>query len=312
MNKFSSQQFLFFLLTAPLLSSFMSGTAFSETNSSPSIEQPPSPRDQIVQKELDSLNRKHEVQIGTETFYSLFQRRHGRIALQGWMYGFNGRYTYRPRENDLFHFKFLDMYRLEGLYSFGKVDYSSPGSGADYNVKDFMYEYRALLGKDLPVSEKTFVTPYLGFGYRYLRDDTGGRLTSDSAYGYLRQSSYWYLPLGIDLTTALSPRWQIVANAEYDHWIQGLLKSRFSDGTQFTTIDNDNIDNDQKRGLGVRGSIKLIHQGKIVNFFIEPFIRYWHVKESKAETASVDGFDDIIIERKNKTTESGVRLGVQF
>ena len=312
MPKFYSTRWVVFLTLVLMAQNLTSTPAFSSTaSSSPQIE-PDSQRDQIIQQELDSISKKHEIQIGTETFYSLFRRSHGKVVLQGWMHGFNGRYTYRPRKNDWLHFRFLDMYRVEGLYSFGRVDYTSPGSGADYNIKDFMYESRGVLGKDIPVFTQSLLTPYWGFGFRYLRDDTSGRLTTDSAYGYLRQSYYWYLPIGLEITTPIKNNWLVVANAEYDHWIKGLLKSRFSDGTQFTALNNDNVDNDQKRGFGIRSSVKLIKQTKFVNFFIEPFIRYWHAKESKAESASVDGFDDIIIERKNKTTEGGVKLGVQF
>ena len=258
-----------------------------------------------------SALKKHQLQLGQETFYSVF-RKSGKVGLQGLMYGFDVRYTYHPEEKDLLHFRFLDMYRLEGLYSFGKLDYFSPLSGADYNIKDIMYETRGLLGKNIPVSNKT-VTPYFGFGYRYLRDDTSGRLTTDGIYGYLRQTSYWYVPIGVDITVPLMNRWLAVVNGEYDQWIDGLLKSRFNDADYFNPgTGNDNLNNRQHRGLGLRGSIKLVRQGDLINFYIEPFIRYWHVKDSETEWGNLDGLYDFNLEKKNKTTEGGVKVGVQF
>ena len=312
MSKFHLKQFLALSFSLLLLQNIESAPAFAAANPPSETESPALTRDEIIEQKLNAFSKKHEVQIGEETFYSLF-RKSGKVATQGFMHGFNGRYTYRPGINDLLHFKFLDMYRLEGLYSFGKVDYSAPLAGADYNIKDYMYETRALLGKDIAMFQQAFITPYLGFGYRHLSEDTSGRLTTSGIYGYLRQNSYWYIPIGIDLAIPVTNQWLAIFNAEYDHWISGLLKSRFNDSEYFYPgTNNDNLNNRQHRGLGIRGSVKLIRQGSLVNFYMEPFIRYWHVKNSNEEFGNLDGFYDFNIERKNKTTEAGVKLGVQF
>ncbi len=116
----------------------------------------------------------------------------------GAMYGINARYTHHSKTSinkpDFSSFgdpeeEMFTMYRLEGRYSWGSLDYDSQGTGSMEGVKDHIFEARALAGLDVKYDQKTMVTPYLGLGFRYLYDDLRGETTT-GAIGYRRKQQY--------------------------------------------------------------------------------------------------------------------------
>ena len=120
---------------------------------------------------------KHAAEIGTEISYIKYKEP-GIMDEKGMMYGVVGSYTYH---NTL-------MFRAEGKWSYGKVDYDGELSdGTPYtinNIDDYILEFRGLLGYDFFLSQTLSLTPFTGFGYRYLNDDP----SFDSA-GYKRESN---------------------------------------------------------------------------------------------------------------------------
>jgi len=86
------------------------------------------------------------------------------LKQDGIMYGLNGSCTYRK---DI-------VVRGECGFSHGQMDYEN--SGTMDNVNNYILELRGLLGNDFTVSNVTTFTPYIGFGYRYLNDDSSGYL----------------------------------------------------------------------------------------------------------------------------------------
>lgn len=221
---------------------------------------------------------------------------------KGYMYGIVVSYTYHDKL----------MLKAEGRLSYGQVDYSSPISGTIYFIDDNICELRGLAGYDFPVSKTsflTFLTPYIGIGYRYLNDDMSGKVSSTGAGGYERESNYIYIPVGVRLITNLKNGWSVGAMAEYDIFWWGKQISHLSD----VDPGYNDIKNRQTRGYGVRGSVELQRKAKNVTFGIAPFIRYWDIKESKHEAWTWYG---IIIgeawEPKNHSTEYGINLLVRF
>ncbi len=85
-----------------------------------------------------------------------------------------------------------------------------------------------------------------------------------------------------------------------------------SDGDQFTGFNNPDITNSQDKGFGIRASVKFLKRGALVDFYMEPYIRYWNIEQSGAATASVDGSTGQWVEPKNNTTEVGSKFGIQF
>ncbi len=215
---------------------------------------------------------------------------------KGMMYGLAGSYTYRQKV----------MLKVEGRGSFGKVDYTN--SGEIDNIKDYMLEFRGLFGYDFPISNGSTFTPYIGLGYRYLNDDSSGKISTTGAWGYERESNYIYSPLGMTFVIDLGNNWSTVETIEYDLFLWGKQKSHLSDVPGYNDLSNR-----QKKGYGLRGSLTLQKKGKIVDFEGGSFIRYWNIKESEKDALTYYGtFEYYMVEPKNKSTEIGIMGTVKF
>ena len=207
------------------------------------------------------------------------------------------------------------MLKIEGIFKLGEVDYKgSLSDGTPYeikNIEESMWEVRGLEGYAFSLSGTTLLTPYIGIGYRYLNDDS-----SDDLYGYERESRYFYSPLGLEMITFLGRGWSFGLTLEYDIFWKGKQKSyiRYAYSKQ-GFLGYDDIENDQMRGYGCRGCLKIEKKGKRIGFAIEPFIRYWNIKNSNMTPESIYGIPYNYvhyIEPKNNSTEYGVDLTISF
>lgn len=234
---------------------------------------------------------KHTWELGTEISHITYKEP-SVMREKGMMYGIVGAYTYH---NKL-------MLKADGRFSYGQVDYKN--SGTLNNIDDYILEFRGLGGYDFPVFTASTLTPYMGIGYRYLNDNDSGRVTSTGAWGYERESNYLYSPIGVEIITPLKNGWSVGATAEYDIFWWGKQKSHLGDVPGYYDIEND-----QEKGYGIRGSIKVQKRLKKLDLVIEPYIRYWNIKDSKT-TTDPDG--TIWIEPKNNSTEIGCKLAVKF
>ena len=194
------------------------------------------------------------------------------------------------------------------------VDYSAPTStpisGTLNDIPNFMLEFRALGGYDFPILTATILTPYIGFGYRYLNDDSGGMTTSAGFRGYEREANYFYSPVGIEVITSLEDGWSIGATAEYDFFWWGRQISHLS-GIDSTIGD---MENDQKKGYGIRGSVKVQKQIKdrTLIIVIEPYIRYWNIEDSETSFFRAGSVWDLGWEAANNSMEIGSKIAMKF
>ena len=273
----------------------------------PSIQDNDSNMGGDIEDPYDS--KKHIFDFGREDFYYRYNEDIP-IVNRGWMHGYYGNYTYRPDEGNLLNNEILNTYSLETRYARGDLDYK--GSGIDNDRTNKSYEIRALLGKEYLLEDRSKVTPYVGIGYRYLMDRGGGRLTTTNHYGYNRESQYYYLPIGVTANIPAPHDWNVGLNIEYDFFWQGVQKSRLSDGDQFNGLGNDDLRNHQDKGFGLRGSIKFLKKSHLFDMYVEPFIRYWNIDQSKVQSGMVDGASIDGVEPKNNTTEIGSKIGLQF
>jgi hypothetical protein len=265
---------------------------------------------QISQKESEWVYK-----ITPEVSYIRYHEP-GFMKESGVMSGINGSYTYRPIAGDVLNSEITDMYRLEGRFSYGKVDYnggvqSSDGSSTpeSFNgINDYMMEIRMLVGKDFIFNnQSTLLTPYLGGGYRFLFDS----LYENKPYGYNRLIQYFYLPTGAEITTKLGDGWSIGADMEYDIFLGGLVESYLGG------IGLGDLQNVQKTGYGLRGSIKLVKKRKRYNLILEPFVRYWTIHASNVGASkpfSYNGQEYVVFgeEPDNNSLEIGGKLGIEF
>ncbi len=256
-----------------------------------------------------AVSRVHELDVGTDVYYYHYNEPDLGVWLTGVMNGYYANYQYRPLEDSVLNNSVLNMYAIEAHYAEADLDYK--GSGHDDGRKNDMYELRALLGKDL-FQEGARVTPYFGFGYRRLVDQGGSRLSSDGHIGYDRESHYFYLPIGATVQFPERNGLSISANAEYDHFIQGVQKSKLGDADQFGATKYGDLRNDQKKGFGVRGSVKFLKNGPKIDLFAEPFIRFWNIEDSEVEVAPATSGAFYGLEPHNLTTEVGSKFGLNF
>ncbi|MCA9408433.1 MAG: hypothetical protein KC733_07075, partial [Candidatus Omnitrophica bacterium] len=261
-------------------------------------------------------NIVHSLDFGTEISHITYEEPDV-MEEKGIMYGVFGVYTMREDANvkvqsfsDFFsNYVHNRMARVDAKFSAGQVDYESNGTGTIDDIDDYMFEVRGVLGYDFMVGAESLITPYLGVGYRYLTDKLGGKISTTGHFGYDRETHYLYMPFGLDFLVPLRNSWKVVFNAEYDLFLDGTQESHLED----VSPSLNTLENNQDSGYGVRGSIKFLKTSEDINFFIEPFIRYWNIDESDTATISCGGTPCALgFEPKNESTEAGVKIGINW
>jgi hypothetical protein len=234
------------------------------------------------------------VEIGFETSHITYTEP-GLMRQEGFMYGITGAMAYR---------NYNYMVSIEARADLGQVDYHSGSSGDIKNIDDSILEVRGLAGYDLNMSETLAVTPYVGIGYRHLNDNMGGRSSTTGALGYDREIRYLYSPLGVDASTVFKNGWNIKLRLEYDKFLDGDVESHLGSIPGYYDIENN-----QDKGHGYRGSIMFKKKGERVDFIIEPFFRYWSIKDSEYTT---DPVGRTFLEPKNNSKEFGINFAAEY
>jgi hypothetical protein len=188
-------------------------------------------------------------------------------------------------------------------YVNGKVDYS--GSGTAKGNPDWYYDGRGLFGKDFTVSGQV-IAPYAGYGYRYLFNDGRG-ITSTGAYGYRRESNYWYIPIGINHKMHLTSHSKLETTIEYNYLLDGKQISKLSDVPGYNDIKNK-----QNKGYGYRISSAYVEN----NWALGPYFYYWSINQSNTvDSFVVSGgvaYPFTAYEPKNNTKELGFKVSYKF
>ncbi len=144
-------------------------------------------------------------------------------------------------------------------------------------------------------------SPLLGLGYRWLYDDSGGRLTSTGFSSYDRQSQYLYMPVGgiYRFTDDLKVK------AQYNYLLYGRQTSYLSDIAGFSDIEND-----QNRGWGVDITFDYRPFDRI-GFYT--FFRYWEIDDSETTVGFISGAAAFTaLEPRNQTVEAGLGISYKF
>jgi hypothetical protein len=243
--------------------------------------------------------KRHTLEIGPEISYFTYKEP-GVMRERGLKYGIAGSYAYHNKI----------MLKVEAKGSYGWLDYVGSTWGGTRltlnNIPDYMLEFRALGGYDFYLLNKSFaMTPYIGIGYRYLNDNSHRKYTG----GYERKSNYVYSPIGFEFNIGLGNKWFIKEIMEFDYFWWGKQKSYLSNADPGLNDPS----NRQKQGYGLRGSLALRKQFKIVSFEFGPFIKYWNIKKSTKEILTFYGVPvDFAYEPRNNSTEIGIMLVFRF
>ena len=253
-----------------------------------------------VQEEPLEFNKEHAFELSSEISYITYEEPDVDMKETGPFMGLYAAYTYRPQEAQTMP---VNVLFVDAHLKYGYVKYESP-DGVATGISDYMFEPRLRLGREIRLFSTTQFTPYAVFGFRFLYDDFG----SAGGGAYDRRSQYFYMPFGAEWSFETGQDWRVALNGEYDLFLLGYQTSYFSQIREGVP----NLKNRQTEGYGLRGSIKFIKEGIGKNYLFEPYVRYWHIQDSKVNTATGSQYYVIGYEPENTSMEIGVRLGVQF
>lgn len=200
----------------------------------------------------------------------------------------------------------------------GQVDYE--GSGTFDGLDDHGFELRLLAGAEWLYQNYLF-NPYLGFGWRKLYNEFAevpARILDGTPYasGYDRDSRYFYLPVGLTVTRYFPKGWSLAATAEYDHLLKGEQVSHLDKSVDIggANAGYSKAVNIQDDGFGLRFALRLAKDVGLMNMYVEPFFRYWKIRDSN-QVLIYDlggGFGIFGMEPENNTKELGIKMGVDF
>lgn len=176
----------------------------------------------------------------------------------------------------------------DGGYTYGWKHIDLTGDTSNY-----IYNFRGIAGYYLEKDDFCLM-PYSGFGYRYLENDLRDLTIPGVVSGYLREQTYLYLPLGLEISISLSPD---------RHWIVG-LRSEF-DWMYYGYNKSGGIELDNQDGWGFR-FIPFIQYNVSdkIGLKLEAFGEYWKINESDIN----DGYQ----EPENAGNYYGAKFGVVF
>lgn len=208
---------------------------------------------------------------------------------------------------------------IEFRYMNGKADYDGylmDGTPFKvYDEKDWYMEAALKFGRKYQLAKPLELRPYIGIGWRQLRNGEDGVKESGGVYGYTyqRTSTYVYMPIGAHLVLDVGDHFSLSLNGEFDWLIHGNQNSHLDD-----SWNKDSVSNNQDHGYGVRASVKAELDVGPIGVFVEPFWRYWKIQNSAK--AWYDIYDEggeivgtgYIVEPFNITREYGIRAGITF
>ncbi len=283
---------------------------------------------QDVSKAAPKGGRQFTFNMGLEYYlykYKETVQGRGFMDYQGHFKGIFASMVYRPLTLDSYWSEFMDHLVLDARLAWADLNYHGGMADMDGNflggfnmndVPQVVTELRALAAKDFVYSIATF-TPYLGLGYRFLKDDPTKTKSTFTFEGtdylvdgsYKRISQYYYLPIGLDVTKDFPNKWKIGLNTEFDYLIYGTQRSYISSPLGTPTI------NPQWHGYGLRASMRLARDYEKYGLTFEPFIRYWNIEDSDftpVEDCLPGELCHGILEPSNTTREIGAKIGMTF
>ena len=209
------------------------------------------------------------------------------------------------------------FYLLELRYMTGANTYNGwlSGGGGVYTpleasgIKDYYFEGALKAGKIFYEQNNFQVEGSVGLGYRWLKDN----LQDIGNGGYLRQSQYFYVPFEADFKYNLTQYIKMTLKTELDWLISGEQYS----GKIVGYTDSTSVNHTQEQGYGLRASLKFssLVWGSM-EFFVEPFWRYWHIQNSNEGYQYVQyggtWYQQTTYEPFNTTQEYGVKVGLAF
>jgi hypothetical protein len=241
---------------------------------------------------------KHVWKMGVETYYFVYEEP-GVMLEEGFLAGLSFDYRFASGAGPVAGGSFR--------FCLGAVDYQNSGTLED--IPDLTFEIRGIAGRANPVSDAVTITPYAGFAYRYLNDDSGGMITSIGAAGYERESNYYYAPLGLEISRELSSGKVLAATIEFDLFFGGRQISHLSDADP----GYNDPENEQNGGFGLRAAVESRYAAAEHKYAAAFFVRYWNIDRSDPEVVYYYGTPvGYGVEPENRSVEIGLSFALKF
>jgi hypothetical protein len=254
--------------------------------------------------------RKHALSAALETSSYIYKepKLDTPVRWEGVLTGVSLRYTGRALFSNEPLGSDSSFFSAELRYLTGYVDYNGWTQGGarvdTHDIQDYFIEGQIKSGKVYNITPALDVRLYAGLGIRYLVDKF-----DKAAGGYCRTQNYVYAPMGLQAGLYLPNNWALHFNGEFDWFISGRQRSRFSDVAQGAN----KLTFKQKEGYGARFSVKAEKWYEKYAVFAEPFFRYWRIQESDIDHAFINGaYAGSYLEPNNETIEWGLRAGFTF
>ena len=221
-----------------------------------------------------TIPKRNEFGLSSEMYWAKFDEPKS-YSQKGFLSGYNVQYSHRFSTNPK---SMINMFSLQAQWANGKFK-QEPYVGPS-GIKDNTYDLRGVVGKDYYPNSSVRTTGYLGFGYRYLKDNSDGLVSNIGPYtfqGYNRFSHYFYLPLGEDMVYQFDPIYSLQGNLEYDYMFHGWETDKLG------PIGYNTLVVPQGGGNGFRGSVRFNLNAKRFTAFAEAYYRYWLIALSKSK-----------------------------
>lgn len=248
--------------------------------------------DEALAADLDSYHQKRGISVGYQYGYVEYQEP-GLMKEFGSLNGINASYDWILTD------KFI---RFEGEYLAGRIQYDGAyqdGTPVQSGSKDFILNMRGMMNWGYNLSSVALMNWYTGLGFRSLNDRIEGQ------GGYQREISYVYLPFGLTWNRQLNSGWSVAANAEYDVFFVGNVKSHLSD----VHPSYPDVQNTQTDGMGARLNMSVRKDFVTYAIKVQPYFQYWHIKDSDYQlTVDEKGRSGYVYEPENTSKMFGLNV----
>lgn len=223
------------------------------------------------------------------------------MSNKGLLYGLRGEFNYPFKAQPIVFLGQAEF--MEGIITYdGAIvdltDSRKPPTPVSNPTKDSLFELRTMGGYQMPfINYHRVITPYSGLGLRYLFDQ------NSNEYGYEREITYYYLPLGVRVSQILNHQWSIDGHVEYNHFLSGETKSY---------LTSDPIVHHQKEGRGYRlGFGGSYDRYQYLGIRFEVFYQSWNLGNSDVvKSRTSQGNEIFFIEPANQTEYFGISIGI--
>lgn len=189
-------------------------------------------------------------------------------------------------QNNFLHNNKPVLFEIQTEYKRFQNHYESLGTGSIKDEDHEILNLRGLIG--IPLDKK--INFKSGVGYRYLKDNGNGNVSTTGSSAYDRHQKYYYIPLLVEINNLNKKN--SVLKFEYDLIFKGKNSSKIS---QADSSRND-LKFSNNHGYMFKASYKFPHK----TYFIEPYYTFLNVQESTVS----NGY----IEPSNFSKEFGIKF----